>query len=335
MKKRLCGIDFPPKQASLLISNPVSKMSANVSPLLVQDLFVVKLEKLSDKQIQELLKPKVIQKETDENCNEDTIEGIDDIKKSFLQDLDFDDEEEDKENNDNNNIKKPKFKPGIGKTTVAQPITKPTKKMDDEVSDYEKIRLKNMADLRMKFLDEMKKMAKGMAPVPKPRKPAVKAVMRRKIPKQRRIYGTRSRRNSNESFEYLGDSNEKLLYEETIDEDDEYEEYVPKKRRTSNVTRWGFNPNEDIRMPEDVTEEELDNVADYVSQKIYSQSGTTCHQCRQKTTDMKTICRSGRCAGVRGYFCGICLKNRYGEDAREALKNPEWWCPPCKFKFFN
>lgn len=28
--------------------------------------------------------------------------------------------------------------------------------------------------------------------------------------------------------------------------------------------------------------------------------GTSCHQCRQKTNDMKTICRSGACFGVRG-----------------------------------
>ena len=28
--------------------------------------------------------------------------------------------------------------------------------------------------------------------------------------------------------------------------------------------------------------------------------GTTCHQCRQKTDDLKTICRNTQCAGVRG-----------------------------------
>ena len=66
--------------------------------------------------------------------------------------------------------------------------------------------------------------------------------------------------------------------------------------------------------------------------QVYSQSkGTTCHQCRQKTIDQKTICRSGQCQGGRGLFCGVCLKNRYGMDIREALKDPNWWCPPCKF----
>ena len=85
--------------------------------------------------------------------------------------------------------------------------------------------------------------------------------------------------------------------------------------------------------------------------------GVTCHQCRQKTIDTKTICRDPDCWGVRGQvrcfelnnlgfilvvitvinfkqrreetshslffqFCGPCLKNRYGEDVRVALKDP-------------
>ena len=33
---------------------------------------------------------------------------------------------------------------------------------------------------------------------------------------------------------------------------------------------------------------------------------------------------------MRGQFCGTCLRNRYGEDAREALLDPEWSCPPCR-----
>lgn len=54
----------------------------------------------------------------------------------------------------------------------------------------------------------------------------------------------------------------------------------------------------------------------------YSPQGSTCHQCRQKTTDTKTNCRNSECVGVRGQFCGPCLKNRYGEDVRDALLNP-------------
>ena len=124
--------------------------------------------------------------------------------------------------------------------------------------------------------------------------------------------------------------------------------------------QWAFDPNVDIVMPKGVTDEMLDNVVEYnVSQKIYDQGpkGSTCHQCRQKTIgkkyalklydqfalntscifcfsliDQKTICRSGQCQGGRGVFCGVCLKNRYGMNIREALKDPEWWCPPCKSK---
>lgn len=92
-----------------------------------------------------------------------------------------------------------------------------------------------------------------------------------------------------------------------------------------------FDPNVNILMPEDISKEDLDNVADRSGGKIYNAHvGTTCHQCRQKTVDTKTVCRSGECVGVRGMFCGPCLKNRYGEDVREALLNPKWMCPPCK-----
>ena len=63
--------------------------------------------------------------------------------------------------------------------------------------------------------------------------------------------------------------------------------------------RWAHDPNAEVLTPDQVTPEMLDNVADYVSSKVYSHSGTTYHQCRQKTTDQKTVCRSGNCAGVR------------------------------------
>ncbi|XP_074659226.1 cell division cycle-associated protein 7-like [Tubulanus polymorphus] len=87
----------------------------------------------------------------------------------------------------------------------------------------------------------------------------------------------------------------------------------------------------DFRSADDITQDDLDMVADVVSVKKYDHiRGTTCHQCRQKTFDMKTICRSPQCVGVRGQFCGVCLRNRYGEDAKEALKNSEWHCPPCR-----
>ncbi|KAK1785517.1 hypothetical protein P4O66_018878, partial [Electrophorus voltai] len=86
-----------------------------------------------------------------------------------------------------------------------------------------------------------------------------------------------------------------------------------------------------VRMPEDITEEELDNVADRAKDKILDKdNGSTCHQCRQKTLDTKTECRSVYCQGLKGQFCGPCLRNRYGEDVRTALLDPTWKCPICR-----
>lgn len=80
----------------------------------------------------------------------------------------------------------------------------------------------------------------------------------------------------------------------------------------------------------EITDSILSKVVTQVSLKVYSQSGSTCHQCRQKTTDTKTFCRSGECTGVRGQFCGVCLLNRYGEDIVKALLDEKWSCPPCR-----
>ncbi|NXU53547.1 CDA7L protein, partial [Turnix velox] len=98
---------------------------------------------------------------------------------------------------------------------------------------------------------------------------------------------------------------------------------VRKRRRTSKYTSY--------RPVEDITEEDLDNIAITVKDKIYDKIlGSTCHQCRQKTIDTKTICRNKGCGGVRGQFCGPCLRNRYGEDVKSALLDPAWMCPPCR-----
>ncbi|XP_068591268.1 cell division cycle-associated protein 7a [Cebidichthys violaceus] len=86
-----------------------------------------------------------------------------------------------------------------------------------------------------------------------------------------------------------------------------------------------------VRPVEDITETELQGICNNVREKVYnSSSGSTCHQCRQKTTDTKTNCRNPECFGVRGQFCGPCLRNRYGEEVRDALLSPDWQCPPCR-----
>ncbi|XP_048390631.1 cell division cycle-associated protein 7a isoform X2 [Stegostoma tigrinum] len=86
-----------------------------------------------------------------------------------------------------------------------------------------------------------------------------------------------------------------------------------------------------VRSVEDITQEELENISFSAKDKIYSRtSGSTCHQCRQKTIDTKTNCRNPECVGVRGQFCGPCLRNRYGEFVRTALLDANWHCPPCR-----
>jgi hypothetical protein len=78
---------------------------------------------------------------------------------------------------------------------------------------------------------------------------------------------------------------------EDYDSDNFKENEEPRnKRRASRSGQTDSNDN--VLMPEDVTEAMLDKVCDRYGEKIYNKSsGTSCHQCRQKTTDTKTICR--------------------------------------------
>merc|ERR1712082_596273 len=99
-----------------------------------------------------------------------------------------------------------------------------------------------------------------------------------------------------------------------------------------NIGEWRHrkDPNVGFLMPKDITKSMLErvgmskalgtkdsNVGLCMPKSLFervrksNKLGTTCHQCRQKTVDMKTICRSGECIGVRGQFCGRCLENRY------------------------
>ncbi|KAF1381518.1 hypothetical protein PFLUV_G00154830 [Perca fluviatilis] len=101
-----------------------------------------------------------------------------------------------------------------------------------------------------------------------------------------------------------------------------------KKRRKSHSSR---RSQYDVRSVDEITKEDLDNVAYRNKDKIWDkENGSSCHQCRQKTLDTKTVCRSGVCVGAKGQFCGPCLKNRYGEDVRDVLLDPTWSCPICR-----
>ena len=84
---------------------------------------------------------------------------------------------------------------------------------------------------------------------------------------------------------------EKAVFDD--DTDDEFDDFTPKKR-SSMGNRSGFNPNEFMLHPDDVTEAMLANVArPGIGKTRNMQTGTSCHQCRVKTLDTKTICRSG------------------------------------------
>ena len=113
-------------------------------------------------------------------------------------------------------------------------------------------------------------------------------------------------------------------------DDDRRKRPSPRKRIAHKVKSKGGG-GRTLRPFDAVTVEDLVLVADRTSDKHYDQvDGTSCHQCRQKTDDLKTVCRSGQCVGIRGQFCGPCLKNRYGECAKSAIMNPSWQCPPCR-----
>ncbi|VVB09181.1 unnamed protein product [Arabis nemorensis] len=64
---------------------------------------------------------------------------------------------------------------------------------------------------------------------------------------------------------------------------------------------------------------------------VESTSGKTCHQCRQKRSDIVGSCvtkkRDKTCPMK---FCPKCLLNRYGENAEEVALSTDWVCPKCR-----
>ncbi|XP_075385660.1 cell division cycle-associated protein 7 isoform X1 [Tenrec ecaudatus] len=170
-----------------------------------------------------------------------------------------------------------------------------------------------------------------------------------KTPRRRTFAGVASRRNPERRARPLTRSRSRILgfpdglpteEEEEEEEDDKYllvrkrkvmhdymnEDDMPRNRRPGPMTLPHV-----IRPVEEITTEELENICGNSREKIYNRSlGSTCHQCRQKTIDTKTNCRNAECWGVRGQFCGPCLRNRYGEEVKDALLDPNWHCPPCR-----
>ncbi|KAG0342761.1 hypothetical protein BG000_001621 [Podila horticola] len=64
-----------------------------------------------------------------------------------------------------------------------------------------------------------------------------------------------------------------------------------------------------------------------VGGRVYdSKLGTSCHQCRQKTTAAKVVCRRPGCGEM---FDVECLEVRYNDRKSDALR-PDWRCPVCQ-----
>ena len=246
---------------------------------------------------------------------------------------------------------RPRAKVKKGKASLRaqmnQPIVIPGA-MKTELSEYELIRAENikereemLAALMADFQDFKKD--SGIAAIKKPQKKkrTFDEAFRSSgaMPHERRKSSRLSEKPEGETEPRYGsevwddESRERRsfsLAEEASDYDEEdYENHEVRKKR-KNPGRWEKDPNIGFLMPEDVTPSMLKKVCDGGKKKYNTSIGTTCHQCRQKTLDTKTVCRSGECQGVRGQFCGVCLRNRYGEDAREALLDPHWRCPPCR-----
>uniref|UniRef100_A0A2K5PC15 Zinc-finger domain-containing protein n=1 Tax=Cebus imitator TaxID=2715852 RepID=A0A2K5PC15_CEBIM len=167
-------------------------------------------------------------------------------------------------------------------------------------------------------------------------------------PRRHTFPGVASRRNPEWRARLLTRSRPRIL--RSIDtlpmevEEEEEDKYMLVKQRTtmdgymneddmprSHRSRSSMTLPHIISPVEEITEEELDNICSNYREKIHNRSlDSTCHQCRQKTIDTKTNCRNPDCWGVRGQFCGPCLRNCYGEEVRDALLDPNWHCPPCR-----
>ncbi|XP_060575857.1 cell division cycle-associated 7-like protein isoform X2 [Ruditapes philippinarum] len=207
------------------------------------------------------------------------------------------------------------------------------------------LRQQNLADNKRileKIKADLKEFIPKMSQATVPKKPKLKRlsipIVKRSNPSRRARFSppqTRSRRGSMSSeASSTVSSPDRMIVKfgffgqhsggsQSVEEEGDNKHLLPAKKHIA-----AFR---DTRSVEEISEEDLKMVAVHVSDKNYdSVYGSSCHQCRQKTDDLKTICRSGECYGVRGQFCGVCLRNRYGEDAKEALKDPNWSCPPCR-----
>ncbi len=186
------------------------------------------------------------------------------------------------------------------------PILK--KKRDEDMCELELLRQRNIEERNAMFAKLKAELKESLSAIVPKRPPPSRRQQRPRFQGLRFLHrrdpvNTRARTRltsgGSSSVSSNGSTPRKYYYE---DEDflDENVTYVKQERRY-HPSRWLHNPNEDTLKPEDITDDMLENVADYYSQKVHCpRRGSTCHQCRQKTLDTKTVCRSGVCVGVRG-----------------------------------
>lgn len=304
--------------------------------------WLVRIEKLTEKQIFYWTQQKTKVKEVaDDNVPMNLQEIIDEGRRNLLTSMEFEDEDYENNNHEKKESfsKKNPWKPVLRirkKQLNAEPL--PCHAIDD-VEEQKKLSLNQMKNSALTFkpqtliyVDNLEEFfeteAKNIKIEPGTNsKTTFSGVYKGKVMEQKKGINSTGCRKSDLKEKCNPKLPKKKIRFDAECEDESNGSNKLKQRRP--IVQRRFDPNADLK-PEDITEEMLDEVANNVSSKKYDGvTGTSCHQCRQKTLDRKTICRSGICRGVRGNFCGVCLRNRYGQDAKRALKDPQWCCPPC------
>ena len=227
--------------------------------------------------------------EDEDDIDEESRAKFAEDNKNFLDDISSDDDDEDKENDwrpgDKENIKPNKKRFVFKKMSKMdrKPFAPLVPMPKEEPSEYEKLQDRRKLEQRQ-MLESMKlasfALTKAITPNPPRRKTFGGSA---KGPAHRRrsapvMYSTRtqpprtrSKVNMTEtSFSEFRSPTKRTLFEEDCDNDD----YVAAKRGRkvrAHPTRWIRDPNSDFLKADEVTEEMLENVSDYVSEKIYNQ----------------------------------------------------------------
>jgi len=231
------------------------------------------------------------EEEEEDDIDDESKAKFAETNKNFLDDISSEDDDDDKENDDwtpsagDKENFRPMKKRFVFKKSKAdrKPFAPLLPMPKEEPSEYEKIQDRRRLEQRQ-MLESMRLAAcaltKSITPNPfRPKKIGGSAHgpahRRRSAPVQystrQQPPRTRSKLNLAEtSFSEFRSPTKRTLFEE----DGENDDYVAAKRGRNvraHPTRWIRDPNSDFLKVEDVTEDMLANVSDYVSEKIYDQ----------------------------------------------------------------